>query len=406
MGAGRGVAVALFRHGVHDHGAGIVLGGGQGVFHGLEVVAVDGTDVLHAEVLEHALRGPPVLDALLHGVQALVGELPRGAALLQFALPPLERAFIGGGGPEGIDRGAQGREVVGEPADRRGVGAAVVVDHNHDTALLVRRDVVDGLPGHAAGQGAVAHHRDDEAVAVAGQLPGARDAVGPGQRGGRVRAFDDVVLGFAAVRVAGHAALLAERAEILPSGEELVHVGLVPCVEDNAVAGGIEDPVHRDGELDDAEVRAQVPSRPGDVADQEIPDLGCQLIQLRPGQLTQVLRIPDGVQDSQRPLLRVVDMPFNSNASGRAAAPEASTGALHAPPAAPRSRSSTRGRNRERNGPGRSVTGRGRCMRYRSVPGSSASARRSGAGRTAGCRRCGSSPPRPGYRCAARRRRT
>ncbi len=137
-----------------------------------------------------------------------------------------------------------------------------------------------------------------------------------------MRAFDDVVLGFGAVRVAGQAALLAQGAEVLASGEELVHVGLVAGVEDDAVAGGIEDPVDRDGEFDDAEVGAQVPARLGDVADQEFPDLGCQLIQLRLGQLAQVLRIPDGLQDSQRPLLRVVDMPFNSNASGAALVPE------------------------------------------------------------------------------------
>ena len=316
MGAGGRVAVALLGHGVHDHGTGVVLGRGQRVLHGLEVVAVHGADVLHAEVLEHALRCPPVLDALLHGVQAAVGELARGSAVLQPPPPPVQGAFVGGRGAEGIDGGAQRGEVVRESAHGGGVGAAVVVHDDHDAALLVRGDVVDGLPGHAAGEGAVAHDGDDVPVAVAGQLPGAGDAVRPGERGGGVRAFDDVVLGFGAVRVAGQAALLAQGAEVLASGEELVHVGLVAGVEDDAVAGGIEDPVDRDGEFDDAEVRAQVPARLGDVADQEFPDLGCQLIQLRLGQLAQVLRIPDGLQDSQRPLLRVVDMPFNSNASG------------------------------------------------------------------------------------------
>ena len=58
VGAGGRVAVALFRHGVHDDRAGVVLGRGEGVLHGLEVVAVHGADVLHAEVLEHALRAP------------------------------------------------------------------------------------------------------------------------------------------------------------------------------------------------------------------------------------------------------------------------------------------------------------------------------------------------------------
>lgn len=63
VGAGLRVPVAFFGHGVHDHRTGVVLGGGQGVLHGLEVVSVHWPDVFQAEVLEHALRGPPVLDA-------------------------------------------------------------------------------------------------------------------------------------------------------------------------------------------------------------------------------------------------------------------------------------------------------------------------------------------------------
>jgi hypothetical protein len=137
-----------------------------------------------------------------------------------------------------------------------------------------------------------------------------------------------------AVRVAGESALLAERAEILAAGEEFVDVGLVSSVEDNAVTRGIKDPVHGDGEFNDAEVRAEVAPGLGDVADQEFPDLRCQLVQLRFGQFTQVLRIPDGLQDSQRPLLRVVDMPYNSNAFRSTREPE-------------------------REGPGWSMTGRG-----------------------------------------------
>src|SRR4029078_10463275 len=102
-----------------------------------------------------------------------------------------------------------------------------VVDDDDDAALLVRRDVVDGFPGHAAGQGTVPHHGNHVPVAVAGQLPGAGDAVRPGQRGGGVGAFHDVVLGLGPVRVAGHAAFLAKGAEVLTSGEELVDIRLM-----------------------------------------------------------------------------------------------------------------------------------------------------------------------------------
>ena len=45
---------------------------GQRVLHGGAVVAVDGADVLQAEVLEEALRRQGVLHALLHRVQRVV----------------------------------------------------------------------------------------------------------------------------------------------------------------------------------------------------------------------------------------------------------------------------------------------------------------------------------------------
>src|SRR5206468_4129513 len=98
-------------------------------------------------------------------------------------------------------------------------------------AALVRGDVVDGLPGHSAGEGTVTHDGDDVTVAVARQLARAGDAIGPGQRGGGVRTFNDVVFGFGAIRVTGEPALLAQRAEVLPSREQLVHIGLVTGVK-------------------------------------------------------------------------------------------------------------------------------------------------------------------------------
>ena len=80
-----------------------------------------------------------------------------------------------------------------------------------------------------------------------------------------MRAFHDVVLGFGAGRVAGHAALLAQRAEILAAGQKLVDIGLVAGVKHNAVAGRIEDAVHGKRQFHHAEVRSEVPARLGDV---------------------------------------------------------------------------------------------------------------------------------------------
>src|SRR5690606_18709240 len=83
-------------------------------------------------------------------------------------------------------------EVGGEAADRRGVGAAVVVDHDDDGAVGPARDVVEGLPAHAAGQRAVAHDGDHGAVGLAPQLERLGEPVGVRQRGGGVRVLDDV----------------------------------------------------------------------------------------------------------------------------------------------------------------------------------------------------------------------
>ncbi len=237
MGPGRGVAVALFRHGVDNHGSGVVPGRGQGVLHGPQVVAVNRADVLHAEVFEHALRRPPVLDALLHGMEAFIGELTHRAAVLELLLPPVQRALIGRGGSERVDRGAQGGKVVREAPYRGGIGAAVVIDHDDHAAAFVRGDVVDGFPGHAAGQRPVTDDGDGVPVGFTGELPGAGYAVRPGKGGGSVGAFHDVVLGLGTGRVAGHAALLAQGAEVLAAREELVHIRLVARVEHDAVPG-------------------------------------------------------------------------------------------------------------------------------------------------------------------------
>jgi len=95
-----------------------------------------------------------------------------------------------------------------------------------------------------------------------------------------VRVLDDVMLGLGAARVPGQAALHPQPAEVVPAGDQLVHVRLVAGVEDDRVLGGVENPVQRDGELDDAEVRPEVAPGARDRRDEEVADLLGQLIQL------------------------------------------------------------------------------------------------------------------------------
>ena len=161
-------------------------------------------------------------------------------------------------------------------------------------------DVVERLPGHAAGERAVADHRDDVAVLAA---DGVRlgQPVGVRQGGGGVGVLDDVVLGLGLARVAGQPALLAQPVEVGgAAGEHLVHVGLVPGVEDDPVARRVEDPVDRDGELDDAEVRTEVPAGAGAHGDQTVADLAGQHVELVGGEVAQVTRGRDRLQVAHR----------------------------------------------------------------------------------------------------------
>ena len=225
---GRCVPATLLGDGVHDHRAAEGLGPAQRVLQRLDVVAVDRPDVLEPEVLEQSLRGHDVLDALLDPVQRLVGQPPGRAAALQHGLAEVEHPLIALGG-------AQGGQPLGQATDGRGVGTFVVVDDDDEVAVAPHGDVVQRLPRHAAGQGAVTDDRDDVPVGQAAQLVRLGQPVGPGQGRRGVAALDDVVLGLGARRVTGETALLLEVREVVAAGDQLVHVRLVTGVPDDLI---------------------------------------------------------------------------------------------------------------------------------------------------------------------------
>ena len=183
-------------------------------------------------------------------------------------------------------------EVLGDTADGGRVAAPVVVEDDHHLGLELT-DVVERLVCHAAGERAVADDAHDLAR-VAAQLTrrGETERVAETRRG--VRVLDEVVLGLTARRIAAQATLLAERVEQAePAGQHLVDVGLVPGVEDDRVARAVEDPVHRDRELDDAEVGPEVSTGPRDGGDQLVADLGAEAGQIFRAEPTQVVGAGD-----------------------------------------------------------------------------------------------------------------
>ena len=287
---GRLVAVPLDGDRVHDDRTAEGLGPPQGRLHEGGVVTVDRPDVLQSEVLEQDLRLQEVLDPALEPVQRRVDRAADDGGPGQRCLHGVQGALV-------ALRGAQRRQVVGQPADGRGVGPAVVVDHDDDRVVR-RGDVVQGLPAHAAGQRAVADHGHD-VPALAAQPVGLGQTVGVGQGRRGVAVLHEVVLGLGSAGVAGQPALLAQRVEaVRAAGDHLVHVRLVAGVPQDLVAGAVEDAVDRQRHLDDAQARAEVPARARDAVDHGVADLGGQQGQLLGSQALEVGGAADAIEQA------------------------------------------------------------------------------------------------------------
>jgi hypothetical protein len=260
------------------------------VLHGLEVVAVHRSEVLQPEVLEQSLRGDDVLQPLLHPVQRLEHRGPDDGGAFEHLPAPVEEPFVA------LCR-AQRREVLREAADGRRIGALVVVDDDDDRPVLGRRDVVQCLPGHAPGQRAVADDGDDVAVAETAQLVGLREPVGVRQGGGGMGVLDDIVFGLGPAGVAGQAAALPQPGEsVPPARQQFVDVGLMPGVEEDPVARGVEDPVQCQGQLHDAEVGAEMPAGAGHRGHQVAADLRGELRHAGVVESAEISRSSDIVQ--------------------------------------------------------------------------------------------------------------
>ncbi len=107
------------------------------------------------------------------------------------------------------------------------------------------------------------------------------------------------MLGLGPARVAGQAAGLAQRVEVAgATREHLVDVRLVAGVPQEDVARRVEHPVQGEGELDGAEVGAEVAVAGAlDGVDDELAELLGQLVQLRSGERPEVGRTGDRIEE-------------------------------------------------------------------------------------------------------------
>ena len=179
------------------------------------------------------------------------------------------------------------REVLRERPDRRADRHLVVVDDDEHLGLALA-DVVERLERQAAHQRRVTDDDRDALHAVA-QVARLGQPLGDRETGPGVPAVEHVMRRFAPPREAPDAIERAQGPEAgQPTRQQLVRIGLVTGIPDDPVARRLQQPMQRDGQLDDTERGAEMAAGFRDGADDRLADLGRELGQFPLGQAAQV----------------------------------------------------------------------------------------------------------------------
>ena len=114
-------------------------------------------------------------------MQGFVGKLTHWPGVLEFLLELIHGVFVSRVGAHLIQALAQPGQLVGQPTDRRGVGASIVVHHDDRFAILVGSDVIYRFPSHPTGQCAVANQSHRIALVLPVERIGTGNPVYPRQ---------------------------------------------------------------------------------------------------------------------------------------------------------------------------------------------------------------------------------
>jgi len=112
-----------------------------------------------------------------------------------------------------------------------------------------------------------------------------------------VRGAERIVFALGALGEPGQSAAHAERADAVATiGQDLVRIGLVADVPNQAIIGGVEDVVQRHRQLDHAEASAEMATGHGDGVDGLLAQLVRDLAKLARFELSEVVRGLDLVE--------------------------------------------------------------------------------------------------------------
>ena len=273
----------------------------------VQIMAVNWPEIAHAHFLKkhraavaaaavgvHGLRGllqtdagDRAFEAAFRAMRELDGEIALGQAAHE-VFKFLRDLIVARVGDEFVQVARNGADVFGD--------APLVVVEDADEFSRGCADVVQRLEGNAVGQRRVAENADDVFIRAA-LVARRRHAQRGGQRGAGVARAEAVMFALRAQSEAIQSVRLADRAEpLFAAGQNFMNINLVAHVPDKLVLGRGENFVQRNGQLDHAEVRAEMAAAFGETFDQLGADFAGEFLQLRHRELLHVLRAVHHVQ--------------------------------------------------------------------------------------------------------------
>ena len=239
---GRGVAFALARDGVDEHGAPHLQGASERLLHKTHVMAVYRAQIREPELFEKHPRNEELFGGLL-GTLAQTHQSvahpsrTREACLQLVARLRIERA------------GAQRRKIGRQGPYGRGDRHLVVVQDHHKALELRLTYEVERLVRQPTRKGGVPDHRDDPFVAAEG-ITRSSNTGGGGQSVRGMARVVDVVAGLLPTREARNPALMAQPGEAVEAARHhLMGIRLVPHIKQKFVVGQVEHTVGGQNQL-------------------------------------------------------------------------------------------------------------------------------------------------------------
>ena len=252
----------------------------------IEIVTVDGADIVEAQLFEQGAAGRHAARIFFSATGALFDAF--GKEFGDFFGEVADRA-IGAAGNEA-------REIGRHATDGRRNRHIIVVQHDDQTAVH-RACVVHGFVGHARAHRAVTDDGDD-IVFAALQIAADGHAEARGNGRGRMGRAEGIVFALGAFGEAREATSHAQRADAVATvGENFMRVSLMADIPDETIFRCVEHIMKRDGEFDDAETGTEMAAGDGHCVDGFGAQFIRHLTKIALGQAAQIRRVRDAVEE-------------------------------------------------------------------------------------------------------------